>query len=203
MALPRRAKLLADAQIDRAVAYLSTTGRYQLRNTAMFLLSVRAGLRAKEISCLTWSMVTDPEGELAPSINLENIASKGKTGGRVIPIRGDLADALKSLRASHRGVPPAKAHVIRSERSQRLAGGQMSAQAISEWFTDLYESLGLQGCTSHSGRRTFITRIARTIQTKGGSLADVQYLAGHSSLATTQIYIEGDSEAQRQAIEAM
>ena len=56
---------------------------------------------------------------------------------------------------------------------------------------------------SHSGRRTFITKGAKKITSVGGSLRDIQYLAGHTSLATTQKYIEGDTEAQRKLIDLM
>ena len=61
--------------------------------------------------------------------------------------------------------------------------------------------LGLLGCSSHSGRRTFITNAARQISTVGGSIRDVQMLAGHSSLAVTQRYIEGDSEARKKIVD--
>ena len=52
-----------------------------------------------------------------------------------------------------------------------------------------------------SGRRTFITNASRTISTVGGSLRDVQILAGHSTLSTTQRYIEADAEAQRRVVD--
>ena len=68
------------------------------------------------------------------------------------------------------------------------------------WFHRLYTSLGLAGCSSHSGRRTFITRAARKVSEAGGSLRDVQQLAGHASLAMTQRYIEGDTDAKRKLI---
>jgi integrase len=60
--------------------------------------------------------------------------------------------------------------------------------------------LGMQGCSSHSGRRTFITRAARKISEAGGSLRDIQQLAGHASLQTTARYIEGDAEAKRKVV---
>src|SRR5213080_2234938 len=58
----------------------------------------------------------------------------------------------------------------------------------------------MDGCSSHSGRRTFITRAARKVSQVGGSLRDVQELAGHTSLAMTQRYIEGDTEAKRKLV---
>ena len=76
----------------------------------------------------------------------------------------------------------------------------MTAKAVVDWFTDVFAELGLQGCSSHSGRRTFVTRAARLIQKAGGSLRDVQQLVGHQSMKTTQGYIDGDHDAQRRLI---
>ena len=76
----------------------------------------------------------------------------------------------------------------------------MTAKAIVNWFADIFEELGLQGCSSHSGRRTFVTRAARLVQQAGGSLRDVQQLVGHRSIKTTQGYIDGDDDAQRRLI---
>ena len=85
--------------------------------------------------------------------------------------------------------------VIRSER-----GGPMTPVSIVNWFAIAYRAVGLEGCSSHSGRRTFITRAARLVHKAGGSLRDVQLLAGHRSIQTTQRYIDGDSDAQRKLV---
>jgi integrase/recombinase XerD len=85
--------------------------------------------------------------------------------------------------------------VVRSQR-----GGHMTPGSIVNWFKAKYNLVGLQGCSSHSGRRTFITRSARLIAKAGGCLKDVQELAGHRSITTTEGYIEGDREAQRRLI---
>jgi integrase/recombinase XerD len=77
----------------------------------------------------------------------------------------------------------------------------MSAGAVQVWFHRLYHELGFSGASSHSGRRTFITRIAKKIVEAGGSLRDVQELAGHASLSTTQRYIQGDSAAKRRVVD--
>ena len=78
-----------------------------------------------------------------------------------------------------------------------------STQAIVNIFADWYRALGFNGCSSHSGRRPFITNAARKISTVGGSLRDVQALAGHSSLTTTQRYIEVNAEAKRRVVETI
>jgi len=88
--------------------------------------------------------------------------------------------------------------VISTERSKRT-----SAQAIVNMFQIWYRDLGMNGCSSHSGRRTFITNAARKISTVGGSLRDVQALAGHASLAVTQRYIDGDNEARRKIVDML
>jgi integrase len=128
-------------------------------------------------------------------ISLPNSASKGKGGGRTIPLNSKLKEALASLYASRERNPVPHKPVIRSER-----GGRMSAGSITVWFHRLYNDLGLIGCSSHSGRRTFITRGARRVVEVGGSLRDIQQLAGHSSLGTTQRYIEGNNEAKQKLV---
>src|SRR6267142_86171 len=79
-------------------------------------------------------------------------------------------------------------------------GGGLSPATVRLWFHRLYTSLKMDGCSSHSGRRTFMTRAARRVSQVGGSLRDVQELAGHTSLAMTQRYIEGDTEAKRKLV---
>ncbi|RYH18124.1 MAG: site-specific integrase [Alcaligenaceae bacterium] len=76
----------------------------------------------------------------------------------------------------------------------------MKPLSIVIWFGRAFKELGLDGCSSHSGRRTFITRAARLVHRAGGSLRDVQLLAGHRSIQTTQRYIDGDSDVQRRLI---
>ena len=84
MALAKQAKILTKHQQDAVLGLIAST-RYPVRNRVIFLLSVRAGLRAKEIASLTWAMVTDAEGVLADAISLTDAAAKGKRGGRVQP----------------------------------------------------------------------------------------------------------------------
>ena len=82
MALGKQAKTLTEAQ-EKAVLGFLADGRQAQRNRVMFLLSVDAGLRSKEIAAVTWEMVTDATGALTDEIRLEDTASKGKSGGVV------------------------------------------------------------------------------------------------------------------------
>jgi len=162
----------------------------------MFLLSIKAGLRAKEIALLTCSMVTDAEGQVAELIALENKVSKGQGGGRMIPLNAVLRTALIELHQLRGGEVHVDRPVIASER-----GGPLIAISVTTWFFHLYHDLGMTGCSSHSGRRTFITRAARKVSEVGGSVRDVQQLAGHASLQTTQRYIDGDTDAKRNLVQ--
>jgi integrase/recombinase XerD len=193
----KQAKILSDAQLRSILRHVEDRhGRYPERDRVTILLSAKAGLRAKEISSLTWAMVTDANGVLGDAIHLPNIASKGGKdgkGGRTIPLHPDLRAALTILQATRDNAPVD--HVIHSER-----GRGYGPTAIAVWFHRIYRALGLDGASSHSGRRTFITRAAKKITEAGGSLRDVQQLAGHTSLSTTQRYIEGDNDAKRKVI---
>lgn len=194
MGLGKQAKTLSKGQAEATLAYLSTT-RYPERNRLIFLLSAKAGLRAKEIARLTWRMVCDSAGQVGHAIHLSDAASKG-TSGRVIPMHPEVRTALFAYRQTM--TKATGDYVIGTERSPRT-----SPQAIVNMFQGWYRHLGFVGCSSHSGRRTFITGAARKISTVGGSLRDVQALAGHSNLRTTQRYIEESADAQRRVVQQL
>jgi integrase len=185
----RQAKTLSANDIKDLLVYANCT-RHPLRNSVIVLLSAKAGLRAGEIANLTWDMVVDGNGAISGLIELRDAAAK-KCSGRSIPLHADLAAAL----AAWRQVAPPSEYVVASER-----GGAMTALSIVVWFNRAFKNIGLKGCSSHSGRRTFVTRAARIVQKAGGSLRDVQLLAGHRSIQTTQVYIDGDSDAQRKLV---
>ena len=185
----KQAKTLSIDHIDDLL-FFAARSRHPLRNRLIVLLSVKAGLRAAEIAKLTWAMLLDPSGEVGSTLEVRDEIAK-KRSGRSIPIHPELRQALIEARQLSKGQGP----LIRSER-----GGAMTPMSIVVWFSRAYEELGFEGCSSHSGRRTFITRAARSVHKAGGSLRDVQLLAGHRSIQTTQRYIDGDSDAQRRLV---
>jgi integrase len=185
----KQAKILSDHQLKCLLFFVSNT-RNPVRDRLIVLLSIKAGLRAGEIAKLTWDMVLDPTGKIADVIELRDCAAKKKSG-RLIPINLILRTALTAWLEVSTGTGP----VIVSER-----GNAMRPVSIVNWFAAAYRAVRLDGCSSHSGRRTFITRAARLVHKAGGSLRDVQLLAGHRSIQTTQRYIDGDTDVQRKLV---
>jgi integrase len=185
----KQAKTLDKSQLADVLSEASRS-RYPTRDRAIVLLSARAGLRAGEIAKLTWPMLTTADGQLADCIELHDRAAK-KRSGRTIPLHPALRTALAALHRTADLAGP----VILSER-----GAAMTPSSVVTWFWRLYRRMGLIGCSSHSGRRTFITRAAQKIHLTGGSIRDVQQLAGHRSLTQTQAYIEGNTNAQRRLV---
>ena len=122
MALGKQAKILTKKQIDQLIWYVGTL-RQPLRNEVIVMLSIRAGLRAKEIAGLTWSMVTDADGDIGTSIHLTDQSIKGQRRS-VIPLNMQLRLKLticsKQERQHHR-FDLATSHVIRTERSEKTS----------------------------------------------------------------------------------
>jgi integrase/recombinase XerD len=159
---------------------------------------VKGGLRSKEISGVKWSMMVSPADELTDSIHLTNDVSKGKSGGRIIPIHKGLKKLLVELyelEQSRYGFDVQSSHVVRSERSPNT-----SSQSIIEMFPRWYRDLGFVGCSSHSGRRTSITDLSKKVSLVDGSLRDIHVLVGYKNLQTTQRYIEVDTDCQREIV---
>ena len=176
MGLGKQAKTLSKPQIKMLSELLINT-RYGLRDQTIFYFSVKSGLRAKEIAMLKWSMVMNSDGSVGDYLHLPNSSSKGKSG-RIVPLNKDLKKSLISLLEQHRQLQdfePQTSSIFRTERSQST-----SAQAIVNMFQRWYKLFGLVGCSSHSGRRTFITETSKKISTVGGSLRDIQMMVGQS-----------------------
>jgi integrase/recombinase XerC len=190
----KQAKILTPQQFSRLLDAVEKH-RHPVRDRAIIYLSAKAGLRACEITGLLWGMVTDADGTIGDALYVENRIAKGKRG-REIPMNSELRSALIDLKgASSRSEPHHP--IIQSERGN----GAMTASSLVHWFDRLYHGLGLDGCSSHSGRRTFVTRAAISAVKVGASLRDVQQMAGHSSLQTTQRYIEGSSDAKKKLVD--
>lgn len=181
-----QAKVLSDAQQRAVLAVLNSE-----RERAMFLLSTKAALRAVEIAGLDWRHVRGEHLELTT-----DICKGGRP--RTVPINKDLAAALEALKA----VSDRTGDHDPVFWSLQYKGHRLSPNAVAQWFRYLFrDRMGWEGFSSHSGRRTAITAMARKASLVGGSIRDVQAIAGHANMNTTQIYIESHADARRKMMD--
>lgn len=136
-------------------------------------------------------MATSPD-----TLVIRDQVSKGGYGGRKIPMNKMLKEAIGTLWSIRRNLVKPNWKVVYSQQNS-----SSSANSVTVWFHNLYRDMGIEGGSSHSGRRTFITNAARKISTVGGSLRDVQSLAGHANIGTTQCYIDVNENAKRQIVD--
>jgi integrase len=162
----RQAKIITASMLRRMLSFVGGTA-FTKRDRVIILLSVKAGLRACEIAQLDWTMVLDARGRVGAFVAVEDAIAKRQSGRR-IPLHADLRRALVRLKG--RGTPSGP--VIHSAR-----GSAMRPNSIVNWLIVFFEALAFEGCSSHSGRRTFITAAARNAHKAGCSLRDVQLLA--------------------------
>ena len=140
----KQAKMLTPKQETAVLTYLQTR-RYPVRDRVMFRLSIKAGLRAKEIARLTWGMVTDADGQVGEVLALPNTASKGHRGGRLIPLNHQLRTALVALHQLGGNAVHPERPVVTSEH-----GGPLTAFSVTKGCFHLYRDVGMTGCSSHS-----------------------------------------------------
>mgnify|MGYP006084904967 FL=1 len=159
----------------------------------MVMLSYCAGLRACEISSLRIGDVIGSDGEAMHTILLERWQTKGTQRQQVVvseKLRKEITRYVQQCR------PRAKPH---SPLLSSQKGGAFSSQTIQQVFRQLYTQIGFDGASSHSGRRTMLTKLAE----RGVHARVIQQIARHSSLATTQRYIEVSPHLLRNAVEML
>ena len=187
----RQAQTLTDAQLRRVLHYCRSR-RHPLRDETIILTSFYAGLRAIEIAALRYADVYDEQGSVRDQFTLRATQSKGGRT-RTVYIGSKLKRALKEYRAS----------IVRHREDMPLfpsqKGGHFSANTMCQLFLDIYKACGLRDASSHSGRRTYITRLAN----KGVGVRLLAELAGHSHISTTQRYIDVNAEQLKEAVELL
>jgi len=186
-----QAKTLTNEEINRVLAYINTR-RFAYRNRAMMLLTHLAGLRIGEVACLRWSDVINLDGTVKDEIRLLPDMTKGRHARTVfvnIRLRAELKDYAVQAKYIDRNYP-----FFPSQKSIKLG---FSANSLAQTFTLLYEGAGLEGASSHSGRRTFLTNLAN----KGIAIHVLKTLAGHRSISTTASYLYSNSNQLKAAVE--
>jgi len=184
-----QARTLTTKELRRVLDYVATRP-HAARNKAIIMCTHLAGMRVGECAALRLSDVLDAHGQVRPEVRLDAEQTKGSRGRVVFvgeKLRRELAAYVKQMPKAKGDVP-----LFRSQKRARF-----SANTLCQTLNRVYVSAGLEGATSHSGRRTFIT----TLASKGIGVRVLASLAGHRSISTTQRYIDVNDDMMRAAVE--
>jgi integrase/recombinase XerD len=188
----KQAKVLSDQELKRVLAVVQQ-GRHSARNRLALMLSHFAGLRVGEIAQLRWGDLVGPDGQLLDRIMLRPETTKGGKG-RTVFVGERLA---RELRRYHSEISsPVEFHRPLLLTQKRTA---FTPNTLCQLMGELYRAAGVQGASSHSGRRWFITQLAH----KGISPKVIMTLAGHQHLTTTQRYIDVNDQMMRSAVDVL
>lgn len=183
MAREGKAKVLTPEEFKRLLI-VATSGQFPERNTAIIYCSFGLGLRAKEIAALTIGDIADENLMLLDEVNLRRSMTKGQKQRQIYlsnkKVRTALSTYLNSLNKPRLASP-----LFQTQRKSRF-----TPNVLQKWFGAMYEKAGIVGASSHSGRRTFITRLIE----QGIDIKAVSRLSGHSNISTTAIYVDDNPE---------
>jgi len=178
-----RAAVLSAPQVRQVFRVARTRSRHSARAEATLAISLGLGLRAKELTSLTWEDVYDAKGHVRSVLHLRASYTKGGRTRDVFLSSPTLRRALAKYGESRwlLGTKASHAPLFPSQK-----GGPMTPASMARFIKALYREAGISGASSHSGRRTLITRLAE----RGIDLKAIAEIAGHSSIRTTAVYVE-------------
>ena len=191
LSMSKQAKTLNHQELRKVLDYIATR-KHAARNRAMIMTTFLSGMRVGEVSSLRFNNVLDADGKIRDEIRLTAEMTKGQYG-RVVFInerlRKELEQYLKVIKPTNLN--------DKLFYSQKKTSNGFNANTLTQHFHYLYKRAGIDGASSHSGRRTFITNLA----SKGISVRVLMNLAGHRSISTTQAYIDINDNMLRSAVE--
>lgn len=189
--MPKQAKTLTQQELRRVLDYIATRP-HALRNRVLLLATHYAGMRVGEVANLRYEDVVDAAGVIRDEIRLEAEQTKGRHG-RIVFVNAKLK---RELEAYLRSYPPTKPECKLFYTQKRTDEG-FTPNTLAQNFHYIYKRAGIEGASSHSGRRTFITNLAA----KGVGVRVLMSLAGHRNISTTQAYIDVNDYMKRKAVE--
>ena len=186
-----QARTLNPKELRKALDHVATRP-HAARNRVALLLTHWAGMRVGEVAALRWSDVITQDAQVKPEIRLRACQTKGQQP-RTVFVSDRLRKELTVYQRSQHVQSPERALL----RTQKRDG--FSANTLAQTINLIYRAAGLDGASSHSGRRSFITTLAH----KGVGVRVLASLAGHRSISTTQRYIDVNDDQKRAAVELM
>lgn len=183
-----QAKTFSEKELKVTLAVVAQS-RHPERDRALILMSFWSGMRVGELAALKVSDVVATDCSIKDEIRLSADQTKGNKG-RIVILGDKLRRELETYAATLKRRGPDHPFFY----SQRCRTG-FSANTLCQHFYLIYKRVGIDGASSHSGRRTFITTLAN----KGVGVRVLMALAGHQNMSTTQRYIDLNEEMMRTA----
>ena len=187
-----QARALNTAEMEQVLAHVNA-GRHAHRNRCFILLTHLAGMRVGEVASLRWIDVLTADGHIKEEIRLLPEMTKGKHA-RTVFISTRLREELQRYADIYRRSAPLECPLFYSQKDARKG---FTANSLTQTVAKLYRGAGLDGATSHSGRRTFLTNLAN----KGTAIHLLRTLAGHRSISTTATYLYSSPTKLKAAVE--
>lgn len=184
-----QAKILNSQELRRVLDYVATR-KHSARNRAMLLLTHFAGMRVAEVASLRLCDVLNDSGSIKEEVRLKPDQTKGKYARTVylnLRMQKELAQYIKCIKTNDLQKP--------LFYTQKREG--FSPNTLAQYFLFLYRSVGIEGASSHSGRRSFLTHLAN----KGTSIHILKSLAGHRNISTTAAYLYSSPDQLKAAVE--
>lgn len=186
----KHARIPSSTELDRLLAHIAA-GSHSHRNRVIVMLSYQAGMRAGEIALLKWSDILSANGSVKSEIVLRKETTKSNDS-RIVYVNKTLQKELTDYLNSFETLPNIKQPFVKTQK-----GSAFTSQTLRQMLAKLYQDAGIDGASSHSGRRAFITKLA----TNCVSAKVIMTLAGHKNLTTTQQYIDVNDDMLRAAVE--
>ncbi|WP_292440947.1 site-specific integrase [Methylophaga sp.] len=195
-----QARVLSEKELNLLLLFINTR-KYSARDRAMVLMTHLAGMRVKEVAGTRIIDVLANDGTVKNEIVLKPSQTKGKYA-RTIVLSSRLQKELRQYLLSRFtpkeliAVPYCKDEYNKPLFKTQKSNG-FSANTLCYHFHMLYKAAGLEGASSHSGRRHFLTKLSG----KGVALRTMMELAGHRQAQTTMRYIDVTDDMKRAAVE--
>jgi len=189
--MAKQAKTLNQQELRRVLDYTATR-KHSTRNRALVLTSFLSGMRVGEIASLRYSDVVSADGTIKNEIHLSAEQTKGNEG-RTVFVNDRLRRELEIYITRYKPLNTNRKFFY----SQKSTSDGFTANTLTQYFHYLYKRVGIDGASSHSGRRSFATNIA----SKGVGIRVLQKLLGHKNIQTTSVYIYANDDMLRKAVE--
>lgn len=196
----KQARVLSEKELMRTMSVAGGM-RQGPRNKLLVLASHTLGCRVAELAGMSMGCVVATDGSVRDRVYINPEHAKGGKG-RTVYMNVKIIKAIENYRRylSTLSEPRSKrmlasdAPLFSSQKRQHF-----SANSLCQLFSEIYSLAGIDGASSHSGRRYFVTKLANS----GVDLNHIRLLVGHESISVTQGYILSSPTMLQEAVKVL